>query len=32
MTFWKIMFDKLEENKFIYTCVYIYMLTESVNK
>ena len=32
MAFWKIMFGKLEENKFVYTCVYAWMLTESVNK
>ena len=29
---WKIEFDQLEENKFVYSCVYVYMLTESVNK
>ena len=23
MAFWKIKFGKLEENKFVYTCVYI---------
>ena len=32
MAFWKIKFDKLEENKLVYTSVYASMLTESVNK
>ena len=27
----KIEFDQFEENKFVYTCVYVWML-ESVNK